>query len=192
MFRRAASGHIAATQLSKLAAASRIAAAVIRGWPEAPSSPLQGCGPLCGPLPDGGVCAGAPGVVAAVWPPLEKVPVKRLSRKFSGPPPDDCAWAWPDMSSAAAPTAAISQSLVRAVRSAMLHPHCPRNPAFRRPALVADQSTTEINNFCLLPSAGCQPFGTKPAISAFVKGRKPATTYSKISVPASSQGNLPR
>ena len=46
MLRRAASGHIAATQLSKFAAASRIAAAVISGWPEAPSSPLQGNGAL--------------------------------------------------------------------------------------------------------------------------------------------------
>jgi hypothetical protein len=44
MLRRAASGHIAATQLSKFAAAWRIAAAVISGWPEAPSSPLQGGG----------------------------------------------------------------------------------------------------------------------------------------------------
>src|ERR1700760_2327190 len=45
MFRRAASGHIPATQLSKFAAASRIAVAVINGWPEAPSSPLHACGP---------------------------------------------------------------------------------------------------------------------------------------------------
>ena len=42
MLRRAASGHIPATQLLKLEAASRIAAAVINGWPEAPSSPVQG------------------------------------------------------------------------------------------------------------------------------------------------------
>ena len=34
--------RVAATQLLKLPAASRIAAAVINGWPEAPSSPLQG------------------------------------------------------------------------------------------------------------------------------------------------------
>ena len=33
-----------ATQWSKFAAASRIAEAVIRGWPEAPSSPVQGNG----------------------------------------------------------------------------------------------------------------------------------------------------
>jgi len=33
-------------QLSKFAAASRIAAAVISGWPDAPSSPLHGCGAL--------------------------------------------------------------------------------------------------------------------------------------------------
>src|SRR6202000_2710973 len=98
MLRRAASGHIEATQLSKLAAASRIAAAVIKGWPEAPSSPLQGCGPL----PDGGVCAGARRVVETVWPPLKKWRLKRLSRKFRGPPPDDGAGAWPDSSRAAA------------------------------------------------------------------------------------------
>jgi len=54
MLRRAASGHMPATQLLKLAAASRIALAVIRGWPEAPSSPLQGVG-----LPGiAGCCAG--------------------------------------------------------------------------------------------------------------------------------------
>src|SRR5262249_34939305 len=45
MPRRAASGHMPATQLSKFAAASRIALAVIRGWPEAPSSPLQAGAP---------------------------------------------------------------------------------------------------------------------------------------------------
>ena len=54
MLRRAASGHIEATQLSKFAAASRIAVAVIRGWPEAPSSPLQGSGAL---LAAGAACA---------------------------------------------------------------------------------------------------------------------------------------
>src|SRR5882724_7537056 len=120
MLRRAASGHIPATQLSKLAAASRIALAVIRGWPEAPSSPLQGSGPL---LAGGGfwVCPVLPGWGAggAVWPPFENAPVKRLSRKFSGPPPDDCAWASPESSKAAA-SAAVRQFAIRPVRSAMV------------------------------------------------------------------------
>src|SRR5262245_55186909 len=39
--RRAASGHMPATQFGKLAAAVRIASAVISGWPEAPDSPLH-------------------------------------------------------------------------------------------------------------------------------------------------------
>jgi hypothetical protein len=60
MLRRAASGHIEATQLSKFAAASRIALAVISGWPEAPSSPLHGGG---APLAEGAACAGAAGGV---------------------------------------------------------------------------------------------------------------------------------
>src|ERR1700716_1128118 len=96
MLRRAASGHIEAMQLSKFAAASRIAAAVISGWPDAPSSPLQGRGAL---LAEGapGTCAEVPGGVAGegVWPPFESEPVKRLSRKPSGPPPDGCACAPP-------------------------------------------------------------------------------------------------
>src|ERR1700680_781178 len=80
MLRRAASGHIEATQLSKFAAASRIALAVISGWPEAPSSPLHGGGaPFAAGAPLGGVaplCAGA-----ALWLPFEGEPVKMLSRK---------------------------------------------------------------------------------------------------------------
>src|SRR5262245_19002843 len=48
--RRAASGHIPAMQFLKLAAAARIASAVIRGWPEAPDSPLHSGVPDC----DGG------------------------------------------------------------------------------------------------------------------------------------------
>src|SRR6266850_5823740 len=85
MLRRAASGHIEATQLSKFAAASRIALAVIKGWPEAPSSPLQGG---AAPLAAGALCACAevPGRCpdGAVWLPLESEPVKMLSKKFRG------------------------------------------------------------------------------------------------------------
>src|ERR1700694_53578 len=93
IWRRAPSGHIEATQLSKFAAASRIALAVISGWPEAPSSPLHGSGAL---LAAGAscACAEAPGRCAdgAVWLPFEGAPVEVLSEKARGaPPPDDCA-----------------------------------------------------------------------------------------------------
>src|SRR5262249_9833937 len=54
--RRSASGHSPARQLRKLAAAARIACAVISGGLEAPDSPLQSCTPAVG--------AGAPAVVA--------------------------------------------------------------------------------------------------------------------------------
>src|SRR5262252_6389305 len=83
MLRRVASGHIPATQVLKLAAASRIALAVIRGWPEAPSSPLQGIEPagIAPALPgDVGCCGGASDFVP------EKIP-NRLER-----PLPDC-WA---------------------------------------------------------------------------------------------------
>src|SRR5476651_729623 len=79
MLRRAASGHIEATQVLKFAAASRIALAVIRGWPEAPSSPLHGNGP---PLPVGAAPDWADG---AFWPVFEDEPEKMLPRKSSGP-----------------------------------------------------------------------------------------------------------
>src|ERR1017187_8580924 len=100
MLRRAASGHIEATQLSKFAAASRIAPAVISGWPEAPSSPLHGSGT---PLPPGVAGDGAPG---GVWSLFEDEPLKMLPRKSSGPPPVDCARASPPQNSAAASNAA--------------------------------------------------------------------------------------
>src|SRR6185437_15946732 len=97
MLRRAASGHIEATQLPKFAAASRIALAVIRGWPEAPSSPLQGKAAL---LP---LAAGA-GWFAFVG------PERMLLRKFSGPPPlEDCACASPAQSNAAASSAVAAR-----------------------------------------------------------------------------------
>ena len=85
MLRRAASGHIEATQLSKFAAASRIALAVIRGWPEAPSSPLQGSGAL---LAAGAACACAE-VAGLRWrgglAAFRQRPVKMLSRDAEWP-----------------------------------------------------------------------------------------------------------
>jgi hypothetical protein len=97
--RRAASGHIEVTQLSKFAAASRIALAVIKGWPEAPSSPLHGNAALL--VEPGAAGPGLAGSVAAARFPFE--PVKRLPRKFSGPLLGaDCARAWPETSKAAA------------------------------------------------------------------------------------------
>src|ERR1700738_889799 len=94
MLRRAASGHIEATQLSKSAAACRIALAVISGWPEAPSSPLHGNGAL---LPPGDLC-GCAGEV-------EFGPEKMLPNRSESPPPGDCAQASPPHISAAARTA---------------------------------------------------------------------------------------
>src|SRR6267154_1709448 len=93
MLRRAASGHIEATQLSKFAAACRIALAVISGWPEAPSSPLHGIAPP--PLP-GEVC----GCAGEPEPGLEKM----LPNRSESPPPDDWALAAPDSNRAAAAT----------------------------------------------------------------------------------------
>src|ERR1700686_629436 len=97
MLRRAASGHIEATHWSKFAAASRIADAVISGWPEAPSSPLQGCGPLA----PGAVCGGAEAP--------EFGAEKMFPNRLEIPPPDDCALASPaPIKAAAIMTAAVS------------------------------------------------------------------------------------
>src|ERR1700726_2984009 len=124
MLRRAASGHIKATQLSKFAAASRIALAVIKGWPEAPSSPLHGNAAL---LPEPGADgAGVTGWAGADWFPF--APLRRLPRKFSGPLPGaDCARASPETSKTAAmmtaPACACINFPARAVISApALHP----------------------------------------------------------------------
>ena len=137
MLRRAASGHIEATQLSKFAAASRIADAVIRGWPEAPSSPLQG---KAAPAPAGAAwaCAEVPGRRAGgmVWPPLESEPVKMLPNRLKGPPPpEDCACAPPQAINAAATIIALVRPFAKnPVRRVMFHPHHPNTfPAFRRP-----------------------------------------------------------
>src|SRR5215472_5253773 len=92
ILRRAASGHIPATQLLKLAAASRIALAVIRGWPEAPSSPLQGIGPVA---PGTAACGGG---ASDFWP--EKIPPNRLDS-----PLPDC-WASAGLASRYATTVA--------------------------------------------------------------------------------------
>src|SRR5450631_3278729 len=111
MLRRAASGHIEATQLSKFAAASRIADAVIRGWPEAPSSPLQGGAAPPGP----GVACGGAGV-------LDFWPEKMLPSRFEIPSPDDCALASPTSSSAAARmTAPVRRLANDPVRRVMSH-----------------------------------------------------------------------
>src|SRR5438445_12435924 len=114
MLRRAASLHIEATQLSKFAAAWRIALAVISGWPEAPSSPLHGNGPL---PPPGGVCGGAGEV--------EFGPEKMLPNRFDSPPPADCALAAPDMSRAAANmTTGIRAFVNGSISCFMSHPRC--------------------------------------------------------------------
>src|SRR5438132_2506172 len=99
MLRRAASGHIEATQFSKFAAASRIALAVISGWPEAPSSPLQGGAPP-GPVPCG-CCAPLPGFGA-----------NRLLRKLPTPSPEDWAPATAGDSNVAASASAPARAII--------------------------------------------------------------------------------
>ncbi len=134
MLRRAASGHIEATQLSKFAAASRIALAVIKGWPEAPSSPLQGGAAL---LAGGGApcaCATVParGATGAVWPPFESEPAKMLSRKPRGPPPEDCARAPPHKINATATIAALVCLFANNPdRRVMSYPQSPRISHFK-------------------------------------------------------------
>src|SRR3954463_3214834 len=124
ILRRAASGHIEATQLSKFAAASRIAEAVISGWPDAPSSPLQGGGALTGV----GACACAEtagrGAAGVVGPALRTGRVKILSNRLKGPPPPEaCARASPHSNSAAATRAAPVRLFANGrIRRAMFHP----------------------------------------------------------------------
>src|SRR5271169_5084186 len=111
MLRRAASGHIEAIQLSKFAAASRIALAVISAWPEAPSSPLHGSGaPLAGAAADW---------AGAVWPPFEPL---KMSPIKSSAPPEDCAKASPQQTSAAATITVVRFVADCPVRRLIFHP----------------------------------------------------------------------
>ena len=87
--------------MSKFAAASRIACAVINGWPEPPSSPLQGSG--ADEVAEGE--GAAPGCGAgALALPGEIEPVKILSNRLNG----DCASAAPDPSATPHSAAAIT------------------------------------------------------------------------------------
>ena len=75
-----------------------MALAVIKGWPEAPSSPLQGGGADGAPSGAGAACACGEAA--------DFCPEKMLPRKFDTPLPDDWANAWPDSSIAATMIAA--------------------------------------------------------------------------------------
>ena len=99
-----------------------MADAVISGWPEAPSSPVQGRGALLA-AGAGCACAEVPGRGAgeAVWPGFESAPVKRLSNRFSGLP-DDCARASPPSSTAAASKRAPVCLAAGPFRRVMFHP----------------------------------------------------------------------
>src|SRR5579871_5651301 len=135
MPRRAASGHMPATQRSKLPAASRIADAVIRGWPDAPSSPLQGA------LPDG-----TGSVAGSVFGP-EKMPPNRLDN----PPPEDCASARSAHSKRAATMVAATSAFAKALIGSLMSP--PLAAEFRLsggPASVAravSKSLTKLQIF---------------------------------------------
>src|SRR5438034_1238298 len=115
--RRAASGHMAATQFPKFAAACRIAAAVIRGWPDAPSSPLQGGGAPSGPG------------VGCAWGALpDFCPGKMLPKKFETPLSlEDWATAGPQISacpehSSVAASAIAAVLLVIALAGQRMYP----------------------------------------------------------------------
>src|SRR5947208_8450912 len=121
MLRRAASGHMEATQLLKFAAASRIALAVIKGWPEAPSSPLQGGGAPPGP----GAACGCDGV--------DFCPEKMLSKKFEMPSPELWAPAATGDKSVTASASAPAQAIVDgAIRRCICLTRPPKYPAFTR------------------------------------------------------------
>src|SRR5438034_10872964 len=159
MLRRAASGHIEATQFSKFAAAWRIALAVISGWPEAPSSPLAGGAAL---LAAGAACACAE--VPGRWGdgvarlPFESEPVKMLSKRLEGPPLDGCAHASPDSSSAAAIMAAPVRLLVnRLVRRVMSRPALPKGYPVSGGLVAVSNSLTKARFwwlFLVLPLQG--------------------------------------
>src|ERR1700688_291718 len=152
MLRRAASGHIEATHWAKFAAASRIADAVISGWPEAPSSPLQGCGPLA----PGAVCGGAEAP--------EFGAEKMFPNRLEIPPPDDCALASPAPIKAAAIMTAAVSVLIDDPSVASYPTRCPSFRAFRRPRPGFQQ----FNKAEVLTSRAVE--------SGFVRGGKPATT----------------
>src|SRR6202166_562794 len=119
MLRRAAAGHIEATQLSKFAAASRIGDAVIKGWPEAPCSPLQGRPALPAVPGDDGAR------VADFW------PEKMLPNRLEIPLPDDWALAKPDTRRTAATTAAATGAFLNgSIARFMSHP-LPSNSGFQ-------------------------------------------------------------
>ena len=131
MPRRAASGHNEATQLLKFAAASRIALAVIKGWPEAPSSPLQGSGAL---LAAGAWACAVVRRTLARWQgrAFDSEPVKTLSKRLNGPPPEDCARAPPHSNSAAIiMTAPVRNLAILAIDPVMSCLHRPRTSRFQ-------------------------------------------------------------
>src|SRR5262245_10320586 len=129
MPRRAASGHMPATQLLKLAAASRIALAVISGWPEAPSSPLQGGAPPG--LAACGCCASPPDFGA-----------NKLLRKLETPSPEDCAAAAGGHSSAPASTSTPVRTIIVRAFSCFILTRPPKiTPGLRGPDTVSNSLT---------------------------------------------------
>src|SRR6266403_974563 len=150
MLRGAASGHIEATQFSKFAAASRIARAVISGWPEAPSSPLQGGAGL---LAAGAACACAEVtgrvVDGAIWLPFESEPVTTVSKKLKGPPLVGCAYASPDASAAAIMAAAARLLAHCFVRRVMSHSAVRKAYPASGGLVAVSNSLTKARFWCL-------------------------------------------
>src|SRR5207249_1833456 len=116
-----------ATQLSKFAAASRIALAVISGWPEAPSSPLQGGAP-----PGPGVCGCAL---------LPAFGANKLLRKLETPSPELWALAATAEKSAAANAGAPAHPMIDGIRRFIALPARSNIQSSEGPAPVSNSLT---------------------------------------------------
>ena len=147
MLRRAASGHIAATQLSKFAAASRIALAVISGWPEAPSSPLHGGG---GPSGPGAACGAGAGVSGRrrCCRESSKSRCRRIERALR----PDISAAWPEHSQRGRDHDRAGSFAIAVPSIACRVRPLPKNPASEGPVTVSN-SLTEAGFCC----RGCRP-----------------------------------
>ena len=109
----------------------------MRGWPEAPSSPLQGGG--AGGPPSG------PGAACAVGPDFG--PEKMLPKKLETPLPEDWAWdgltkmAWLEHTSAAAIMIAPARLVIARSGKPIQCPSVASHPGSEGPATVSNNLT---------------------------------------------------
>ena len=180
MLRRAASGHIAATQLSKFAAASRIALAVISGWPEAPSSPLHGGAGVPAPAAAPAPCARGTRPDGAVWLPWNRAGEDVVEEAQRPPPPDDLRGRLASTSSAARHDRRAGSALpiVPSV-VVMSHPAYPEDiPLSGGLVTVSNQLNKAV--FCGVNFAGAAKSATLPLMPARRRERTPSCDYRGI------------